>query len=142
MLRLEKTWSGAFVFDAISASTDGLSVEATLFSIANFGDDTDTGAAVQVLVDQSVTLQEEVFLEGEASNYITSDWECDDAADSTVAPGGTLGILPADAGNTITCTVTNTFTFFEGIPTLSQFGRGIMALLMLALGVVGFRRFR
>jgi hypothetical protein len=38
------------------------------------------------------------------------------------------------------CTFTNT-VFFEGIPTLSQYGMAIMALLMLGLGFVGFRRF-
>jgi hypothetical protein len=31
--------------------------------------------------------------------------------------------------------------FFEGIPTLSQYGMAIMALLMLGVGFVGFRRF-
>jgi hypothetical protein len=37
------------------------------------------------------------------------------------------------------CTITNT-VFFEGIPTLSQWGMAIMALLMLGAGMVGFRR--
>jgi len=129
------------VFDEISASTDGLSIEATLFSIVDFGDETDTGEPVAVSVGDIATLEAEVFEEGDSDNYITSDWECNDAADSTVAPGGTLDILPADAGKTITCTVTNTSVFFEGIPTFSQFGRAIMALLVLAVGLVGFRRF-
>ena len=38
------------------------------------------------------------------------------------------------------CTFTNT-VFFEGIPTLSQYGLALMALLMLGVGMVGFRRF-
>ena len=38
------------------------------------------------------------------------------------------------------CTITNS-VFFEGIPTLSQYGMAIMALLMLGMGFVGFRRF-
>lgn len=38
------------------------------------------------------------------------------------------------------CTITNT-VFFEGIPTLSQYGLAIMALLMLGVGFIGFRRF-
>ena len=37
------------------------------------------------------------------------------------------------------CTITNT-VFYEGIPTLSQYGMAIMALLMLGVGFVGFRR--
>ena len=36
--------------------------------------------------------------------------------------------------------ITNT-VFFEGIPTLNQYGMAIMALLMLGVGFVGFRRF-
>jgi hypothetical protein len=38
------------------------------------------------------------------------------------------------------CLITNT-VFYEGIPTLSQWGIAIMALLMLGVGLVGFRRF-
>ena len=38
------------------------------------------------------------------------------------------------------CTIANT-VFYEGIPTLSQYGLAIMALLMLGVGFVGFRRF-
>lgn len=38
------------------------------------------------------------------------------------------------------CTITNS-VFFEGIPTLSQYGLAVMVLLMLGVGFVGFRRF-
>ena len=38
------------------------------------------------------------------------------------------------------CEITNT-VFFEGIPTLSQYGLALMALLMLGMGMIGFRRF-
>ena len=44
-----------------------------------------------------------------------------------------------DAGETSECTITNT-VFFEGIPSLNQYGLAIMALLMLGMGMVGFRR--
>ena len=44
------------------------------------------------------------------------------------------------AGGSHTCTFTNT-VFFEGIPTLSQYGLALMALLMLGIGFVGMRRF-
>ena len=50
----------------------------------------------------------------------------------------TNAVLPA--GGSASCTFTNT-VFFEGIPTLSQYGLVIMALLMLGVGFVGFRRF-
>jgi hypothetical protein len=48
--------------------------------------------------------------------------------------------LTISAGKGASCAITNT-VFFEGIPTLSQYGMAIMALLMLGMGFVGFRRF-
>ncbi len=50
------------------------------------------------------------------------------------------GTRTITAGGSSSCTITNT-VFFEGIPTLNQYGLAIMALLMLGLGMVGFRRF-
>jgi hypothetical protein len=44
------------------------------------------------------------------------------------------------AGGSSECTFVNT-VFFEGIPTLSQYGMALMALLMLGIGVLGLRRF-
>ena len=37
------------------------------------------------------------------------------------------------------CTITNT-VFFEGIPTLNQYGMALLALLMLGMGFIGMRR--
>ncbi|MEJ8566124.1 IPTL-CTERM sorting domain-containing protein [Elongatibacter sediminis] len=48
--------------------------------------------------------------------------------------------LTVSAGQGASCTVTNT-VFFEGIPTLNQYGLAVLALLMLGFGVIGFRRF-
>jgi hypothetical protein len=48
--------------------------------------------------------------------------------------------IEVSAGNGDSCTITNS-VFFEGIPTLSQYGLAIMALLMLGMGLLGFRRF-
>jgi hypothetical protein len=44
------------------------------------------------------------------------------------------------AGASSSCTITNT-VFFEGIPTLNQYGLALLALLMLGVGLVGLRRF-
>lgn len=43
-------------------------------------------------------------------------------------------------GEDTSCTIYNT-RLYEGIPTLSQYGLGVMALLMLAVGFVAFRRY-
>ncbi len=45
-----------------------------------------------------------------------------------------------EAGQDKSCEIVNT-VFFEGIPTLNQYGMAILALLMLGVGFVGFRRF-
>jgi hypothetical protein len=48
--------------------------------------------------------------------------------------------ITVSAGVGASCTITNT-VFFEGIPTLNQYGLALLALLMLGVGFVGFRRF-
>jgi hypothetical protein len=55
-------------------------------------------------------------------------------------PAYPLHVEIGDADDSNECTITNT-VFYEGIPTLSQYGMAIMALLMLGVGFVGFRRF-
>lgn len=48
--------------------------------------------------------------------------------------------MPIGIAQGAECTITNS-VFFEGIPTLNQYGMALLALLMLGVGVVGFRRF-
>jgi hypothetical protein len=48
--------------------------------------------------------------------------------------------MVVEAAGSNGCEITNT-VFFEGIPTLSQYGLALMALLMLGMGMIGFRRF-
>jgi hypothetical protein len=43
-------------------------------------------------------------------------------------------------GQGAVCKFTNT-VFFEGIPTLNRYSLALLALLMLGIGAVGFRRF-
>jgi hypothetical protein len=53
---------------------------------------------------------------------------------------GCEGWTTLSADDKYACTIYNS-VFFEGIPTLSQWGTAIMALLVLGVGLVGFRRF-
>jgi hypothetical protein len=80
----------------------------------------------------------------------TECWAEEDDVDSAVEVSSTCGTYSKELGWKGTmnpkvgvgdsCTITNTL-FFEGIPTLNQYGMAIMALLMLGVGFVGFRRF-
>jgi hypothetical protein len=60
--------------------------------------------------------------------------------DSAVEVDNGCGQFEVSAANGHECTITNT-VFFEGIPTLNQYGLALLALLMLGVGFVGFRRF-
>jgi len=78
---------------------------------------------------------------------VVPDWEngtdCEvheNVYDSSVEVDTDCDGLTVSIGEGTECTVTNT-VFYEGIPTLSQYGMAIMVLLMLGVGFVGFRRF-
>jgi hypothetical protein len=45
-----------------------------------------------------------------------------------------------ELGRNNECTIYNT-VFFEGVPSLNRYGIALMALLMLGVGLVGFRKF-
>jgi len=70
--------------------------------------------------------------EGDLASGVETDSDCGNSE----VPGMDLTVGGGDVG----CTITNTM-FFEGIPTLNQYGMAILALLMLGMGMVGFRRF-
>jgi hypothetical protein len=58
---------------------------------------------------------------------------------TAVSPSSCTVDFEVDGGDE-SCSFTAT-AFYEGIPTLSQYGMAIMVLLMLGVGFVGFRRF-
>jgi len=59
---------------------------------------------------------------------------------SAVETQNGCGNITVSAGGSASCTITNT-VFYEGIPTLSQWGLMILVLLTLGVGLVGVRRF-
>jgi len=60
---------------------------------------------------------------------------------SAVEVTNDCGRETVEVGDTmVDCDIMAT-AFYEGIPTLSQYGMALMALLMLGVGFVGFRRF-
>jgi len=66
-------------------------------------------------------------------------WVDEVVYDDAVEVDNGCGDINVSHGEGDSCLITNT-VFFEGIPTLSQYGMAIMALLMLGVGLVGFRR--
>jgi hypothetical protein len=74
---------------------------------------------------------------GGTSYCSVTELEIDSAAegDDSECANVPIGV---NQGNS--CTIYNT-VFFEGIPALNQYGLMLLALLMLGVGVIGFRRF-
>jgi len=70
----------------------------------------------------------------------SSCWVEENIQDNAVETVNGCTDISVSVGNPAACKITNT-VFFEGIPTLNQYGLAIMALLMLGIGMVGFRRF-
>lgn len=67
-------------------------------------------------------------------------WVDERVYDSAIEVDNGCQSVTVSAGVDASCSIVNS-VFFEGIPTLSQYGMAIMALLMLGVGFVGFRRF-
>jgi hypothetical protein len=67
-------------------------------------------------------------------------WASEQIYQSGVESADDCGARNIPAGGASECTFINT-VFFEGIPTLNQYGLALMALLMLGIGAIGFRRF-
>lgn len=64
----------------------------------------------------------------------------EEISQSGVESEDNCGSRSIPAGGSSSCTITN-MVFFEGIPTLSQWGMALMTLLLLGLGFVSLRRF-
>jgi len=61
-------------------------------------------------------------------------------ADSSVEVSNDCEDLLVEIGSGDSCSIINT-VFYEGIPTLSNYGLALLTLMMLGVGFVGFRRF-
>ena len=60
--------------------------------------------------------------------------------DSGVEVANDCEAILVELGGDPSCVITNT-VFYEGIPTLSNYGLALLTLMMLGVGFVGFRRF-
>jgi hypothetical protein len=102
-LVVRKTWANAQIANAVTVATSGLINNATLASVANSANETDTNAAVTVYAAENATLGES-FTVGNGANY-TQALAC--TGNATALAGNVLTVNPADTA--ITCTFTNTY---------------------------------
>ena len=101
-LALAKSWVAAIANDTAELTAIGGINNASLSSVADTPDETDTGAAVLVQAGDVFTLAE-TFGSTNAGSYSASDWTCSAGSLS----GNQLTIEAADVGQSIVCTITN-----------------------------------
>jgi len=87
--------------------------------------------------DDSATFTAEVVPE---VYPVTECWVEESVYDDAVEIENDCGYFNISVGSGYGCTITNT-VFFEGIPTLNPQGIALLAMLVLGIGFVGFRRF-
>lgn len=100
-LVVRKTWVNALTTNAVTVATTGLINNASLASVANSANETDTNAAVTVYAAEAATLAE-TFTSGSGSNY-TQALAC--TGNATALAGAVLTVNAADTA--IVCTFTN-----------------------------------
>jgi hypothetical protein len=102
-LVVRKTWVNAVLANAVTVATNGLINNASLASVANSANETDTNAAVTVYAAESATLSE-TFTVGNGANYGQA-LAC--TGNATALAGNLLTVNAADTA--IDCTFTNSY---------------------------------
>lgn len=102
-LVIRKTWVNAQTANAVTVATSGLINNATLSSVANSANETDTNAAVTVYAAESAALSES-FTVGNGANYAQA-LAC--TGNTTALAGNILTVSPVDTA--IICTFTNSY---------------------------------
>ncbi|BBB07022.1 hypothetical protein [Sphingopyxis sp. EG6] len=102
-LVVRKSWVNAVLANAVTVATSGLINNASLSSVANSANETDTNAAVTVYAGESATLSE-TFTVGNGTNY-GQLLAC--TGNGTALAGNVLTVNAADTA--IVCTFTNSY---------------------------------
>jgi uncharacterized repeat protein (TIGR01451 family) len=143
---IEKQW----VFNSESASAIDAEFELTLFCNGDIVDnDLACPANPESPVGVSLPASECKGFAGSGNQVFTAEiipdypstqcYVTERLLDAAVEVNNGCLDLEVSAGQGDGCVVVNT-VFFEGIPTLSQYGMALLALLMLGMGFVGVRR--
>ncbi|PZQ23750.1 MAG: hypothetical protein DI569_03270 [Sphingopyxis macrogoltabida] len=102
-LVIRKRWVGAIVGHAVTVQASGIINDATLASVANSANETDTNTAVTVYAAEQATLGE-TFTVGSGASYAQL-LAC--TGNAAALAGNILTVSPADTA--IVCTFTNSF---------------------------------
>jgi hypothetical protein len=102
-LVVRKQWVNAPIANAVTIQTSGLINNASLSSVANSANETDTNAPVTVYAGETATLGE-IFTVGNGANYAQA-LGC--TGNATALAGNLLTVNPADTA--IVCTFTNSY---------------------------------
>jgi hypothetical protein len=102
-LVVRKQWVNAQIANAVTIQTSGLINNASLSSVANSANETDTNAPVTVYAGETATLGE-IFTVGNGANYAQA-LGC--TGNATALAGNLLAVNPADTA--IVCTFTNSY---------------------------------
>ncbi|MBV5276750.1 IPTL-CTERM sorting domain-containing protein, partial [bacterium] len=119
-------------------NTGGGTATAGQFTLMASGPSVITGPAPIAAVNASVGVY--VLSESNLANYTAGAFSC--SGGGTLV-GNQLTIAATDAGKTITCSITNTFSASmapTGIPTLSEWGMILLVSLLAIAGLAAIRR--
>ncbi len=134
-LAVSKVWA---VSDAGGGDAVNLATEIVIYCdseiVGGYPDDGDWYYQQYIVGDATVTVNVYPVFDG------STCWVEEPNVESSVEVDNGCESVDIELGQDAACMITNT-VFFEGIPTLNQYGLAIMALLMLGIGMVGFRRF-
>lgn len=134
-----KYWeiAGAEGDEVIEAASVEISCDDTIISL--------NGVDLQVATDSIEVLLEGngdfATIEVDTTDGTANCWAFEDVMQSGVeSDDSDCASRPIPAGGSSSCEIYNT-VFFEGIPTLDPRGLAILAVLMLGVGLAGYRRF-
>jgi hypothetical protein len=119
-------------------NTGGGTALASAFTLTATGPSVISGTAPVAATNALVGVY--TLTESGPAGYTAGSFSCSGGG---ALVGNQLTIAAADAGNTITCTITNTFTALTAVtsvPTLSEWGMIILAGLLALFGFVAMRR--
>lgn len=135
---VNKFWeiSGAAGDEVIEVAKVDISCDDTILSLNGVPVQAGNSLSVNLVGDGAAAMVEVDTTDGTANCSASEDV----TQSGVESDDSDCGLRPIAAGGSSSCDIFNT-VFFEGIPTLDPRGLAIMAMLMLGVGLMGYRRF-